>query len=102
MSDRDPSACRPPVLDLQSTDTASVAPAPSLRSTWRHVTHVRSPKIRHIDCNERVLNLLPGCLVCFLSVRSLAKDRARTARSRPPTERWQDKRREVRGGRAAE
>jgi hypothetical protein len=35
MSDRDPSACRPPALDLQSTATAAVAPAPSLRSTWR-------------------------------------------------------------------
>ena len=38
----------------------------------------------------------------FSSDRSLAKHRAGTARSRPPTERWQDKRREVRGGRAAE
>jgi hypothetical protein len=29
-SDRDPSACRPPALDLQSTDTAAAAPAPRL------------------------------------------------------------------------
>src|SRR5712691_8875283 len=69
MSDRDPSACRPPALDLQSTDTAAAAPAPSLRSTWQHVTHVPSPKIRHIECNEPARNLPPGCLVWFF-VRS--------------------------------
>jgi hypothetical protein len=62
------------------------------------VTYVQAPKIRHIDCNELARSLLPGCLVYFLSVRSVAKDRARTARSRAPTERCQDKRREVRGG----
>jgi hypothetical protein len=68
-SDRDPSACRPPALDLQSTDTAAAAPAPLLRSTWRHVTHVPAPKIRHIDCNKLARNLLPGVLVWFF-VRS--------------------------------
>jgi len=90
-SDRDPSACRPPALDLQSTDTAAAAPAHSLRSSWRHVTHVRSPKIRHIECNEPARNLLPGAWSGFLSDRSLAKDRAGTAGSRLPTERGQDK-----------
>jgi site-specific DNA recombinase len=64
------------------------------------VTYVQAPKIRHIDCNELARSLLPGCLVYFLSVRSVAKDRARTARNRAPTERCQDKRREVRGGQA--
>jgi len=29
------------------------------------VTHVPSPKIRHIECNEPARNLLPGCLVCL-------------------------------------
>jgi hypothetical protein len=101
-SDRDPSACRPPALDLQSTDTAAAAPAPSLRSSWRHVTHVRSPKIRHIECNEPARNLLPGAWSGFLSDRSLAKDRAGTAGSRLPTERGQDKSRTLRPGRTRE
>jgi hypothetical protein len=38
----------------------------------------------------------------ILSDRNFAKDRAETAASRTPTALWQDKRREVRGGRAAE
>jgi hypothetical protein len=50
-----------------------------LRSIWRHVTHARLPKIRRIDCNELARNLLPGCLVWFLSDRSLAKACAGTA-----------------------
>jgi len=101
-SDRDPSACRPPALDLQSTATAAAAPAPSLRSSWRHVTHVWSPKIRHIECNEPARNLLPGAWSGFLSDRSLAKDRAGTAGSRLPTERGQDKSRTLRPGRTRE
>jgi hypothetical protein len=69
-SDRDPSACRVPTPDLQTTGTAAAAPESWLRSIWRHVMHVRSPKIRHIDCNEPARNLLPGCFVWSLSVRS--------------------------------
>ena len=41
-------------------------------------------------------------LIWSLFDRSLAKGFAGPARSKPPAERWQDKRREVRGGRAAE
>jgi hypothetical protein len=60
-----------------------------LRSIWRHVTHVRSPKIRHIDCNEPAGICCRGAWSGFLSDRSLAKDRAGTARRGLPTERGQ-------------
>src|ERR1700730_13272236 len=91
-SDRTPSACRLPAPDLQTTDTAAAAPASWLRSIWRHVTHVRSPTIQHIDCDKLASDLRPGLWSGFLSDRSVAKDVAGTARPRPPTERWQDKR----------
>jgi len=86
--DRDPSACRFPAPVLQTTGTAAAAPASWLRSIWRHVTHVRSPTIQNIDCNKLASDLRPGCWSGFLFDRSLAKDRAGTAGSRPPTERW--------------
>jgi hypothetical protein len=91
-SDRDPSACRLPAPDLQTTGRAAAAPASWLRSIWRYATHVRRPKTRHIDCNEPARNLLPRYLVCFF-VRSQFGEgsRAGTAGSRPATERWQDK-----------
>ena len=44
-SNGEPSACRLPAPDLQRTSTAAATPASWLRSIWRHVTHVRSPKI---------------------------------------------------------
>jgi hypothetical protein len=56
----------------------------------------------HNLCNESAPKLLPGCFARFSSDRNLAKHRAGTAGRQPPTERWQDKRREVRGGRVAE
>ena len=101
-SGRDPSACRFPAPVLQTTGTAAAAPASWLRSIWRHVTPVRSPTIQHIDCNKLASDLRPECWSGFLFDRRLAKDFAGTARPRPPTERWQDKRHEVRGGWAAE
>jgi hypothetical protein len=47
-------------------------------------------------------DLRPGWRSGFLSDRNLAKGRAETAGSKPPTERWQDKRRKVRPGRMDE
>jgi hypothetical protein len=47
----------------------------------------QSPKTRHIDCNEPARNLLPECVVSFLSDRNLAKDSAGLAECRPATER---------------
>ena len=89
-SDRNPSACRPPAPDPQSTDTATAAPVPSLRSTWRHnaraVTNDSACRLQR-TCAESAAGVLSG----FLSNRSLAKARVGMVESEPPTERWQDK-----------
>ena len=67
-----------------------------------NMTHVRPPKNWHTGCCESARELLPGRFAWFLSDRNLAKDSAGLAGRRPPTERWQDKRREVRSGRTGE
>src|SRR5262245_59661940 len=60
------------------------------------MTHMQPAKEPAIGCNEPARKLLPGRFTWFLSDRSLARDSARLAGCTPPTERWQDKRREVR------
>jgi hypothetical protein len=67
-----------------------------------NMTHVRPPKSRHSGCNESARKLLPGRFAWFLPDRNLAKYGAGPAGHRPPTARWQDKRRKVRPGRRAE
>jgi hypothetical protein len=59
------------------------------------MTHVRSAKIRHTGCNE---SAQPAAWAPppVLSDRNLAKVSAGLAWRRPPTERWQDKSRELR------
>jgi len=83
-SSRAPACCLP-VPHLHRPNTAAVAPASWLRSTWRHVTHVRSPKARHIDCNEHARNLLPWRLVwfCLIAIWRRAAQERRGGLRRP-------------------
>jgi hypothetical protein len=89
-SDRGPqssraSTCRLPAPRLQRPNTAAVAPASWLRSTCRHVTHVRSPKTRHIDCNERARTCSRGAWprFCLIAIWRRAAQERRGGDRRP-------------------
>src|SRR6266478_7594921 len=69
-SDRDPSACRLPAPDLQTTGSRRRSYVIGSGRSDDTRRHVRPPKTRHVICNEPVAKLLPRRLVPTLSDRN--------------------------------